>query len=662
MNHFNIILVVMILLFFAAGALIPYLVYKNRTISLMTGALFSAAASILVMILGVRGLISEEPLQIVLGNILPGIALELFIDRLSGFFLLTISLISVLTALYSVRYMQIYRKDNLAWWSFCFNFFLMAMVFVVTVDNAITFLIFWELMSLTSYFLVTFSYKRELVRKAGFIYLVMTHIGTVFIISAFFLFPGIGGGWDFASMAANSETMFPAAKNLVFICALIGFGTKAGVVPLHIWLPRAHPAAPTNISAIMSGVMLKTAIYGIIRISIDILGADQTWWGGLLIVSGVISALVGVICALMEHDLKRLLAFHSVENIGIILMGVGAAMVFYSWSMPVPAAIALAAGLFHVLNHAIFKSLLFLCTGSVYYATHTKDIEQLGGLIKKMPYTAVLFLVGAVSISAIPPFNGFASEYQIYISLLNLSMQKVSALWSVGAILACAALALTGALAAACFVKAFGITFLALPRSEKAAKAQEVPWPMILSISPLAVLCLILGLVPGTLLNLLTRISSQLTGLYPIPEVKFSNINLIVALVLLPAIIVGLLKLFGGRRARKVETWGCGIRTDATMEYNAASFSQPVRRVYKPLLKSERKVQREYENLSYFDYSIYFEEHIGSNLRQYFYAPVRKGIIYLSQRWQMIQSGNINWYLGYIFVTLIILLVYVVEG
>lgn len=651
----------LVIILFVSGAILPYIFYQKRQVSLVLGCLLAAGGSILVVYLGVRGLLSSEPLDISLGNILPGINLELIIDRLSGFFLLTIGLVAFLTSLYSIQYMKVYSQENLAWWSCCYNFFLLAMVLVVTVNNALTFLIFWELMTITSYFLVTYSYKRELVRKAGFIYLVMTHIGTVFITSAFFLMLGTNSGWEFTTLATNSGTMVPAAKNLIFLCAFLGFGTKAGVVPLHIWLPRAHPAAPTNISALMSGVMIKTAIYGMIRVIIDILGVGPSWWGGLIVILGVASALMGIISALMEQDLKRLLAYSSVENMGIILIGLGASFIFYSWSLSVPAALALAASLFHVLNHAIFKSLLFLSTGSVYFATHTKDMEQLGGLIKKMPFTAVLFLTGALSISAIPPFNGFASEYQIYLSLLSISSEQVSVLWNLGAILACAALALTGALAAAGFIKAFGITFLALPRSGKAEKAEEVPWGMILSVSPLAVLCFILGFMPGMILNKLTLIAPQITGDIQIPPLQVFNTNLALVLGGMFVLLLGVNKISGSKK-RKSNTWGCGMETNAEMEYTAASFSQPIRRVYQPALRPKREIRTEFPFLSYFNYKIFFKEQIKSNLGEYFYSPLRKGVIIVSQKWQIIQSGQINWYLSYIFMTLLILLVFGVKG
>lgn len=643
---------------YLAGAVLPFLLRESPRLSLSLSCFPGTAAGMLGLALGLWGLLSPEPLAVSYGCILPGVEFGVFIDRLGGFFLATISLVTSLVSFYSLGYMRIYENENLAWWSFCYNLFVLSMSLVVTVDNIVVFLFFWELMTLSSYFLVTFEYRHHQVRKAGFGYIVMAHLGTVFIISAFLIMSG-GGSWGFADLAARGGSLSSATRNLVFGCALIGFGTKAGVAPLHLWLPSAHPAAPSNVSAVMSGVMLKTAIYGMVRLVIDILGPGPTWWGELMLAAGIVSAITGVLYALMEHDLKRLLAFHSVENIGIILIGLGTGMIFYSWSMPVPAAIAVAAGLFHVLNHAVFKSLLFLGAGSVYYATRTRDIEELGGLIKKMPQTAVFFLVGAVSISAIPPFNGFASEYWIYQSLLAVSYAKVSSFWSAVGVLACTALALTGALAAACFVKAFGVSFLALPRSKKAAGAVEAPPTMRFGMAPLAVLCLVLGVVPQVVMNSLTGVVAQLVPSPEIPRLGAFNLSLALLLASVMVVLLGLSRLLGGRRARRAETWGCGIVPDSSMEYTAASFSQPVRRVYRFIMQPMREVISDYSLLPYFNYRVHFEERIRSVIRDYLYVPLRKFTIALSKKWRHIQCGNINLYLGYIFVTLVILLVWV---
>ena len=651
-------MIVFCLVLYFLAAVLPKLFKNSKELSLRLACYLGALGSLLGLVVGLQALVSPNPLYQNFGVILPGVEFALSIDRLSGCFLFVISLVTMLTSLYSREYMQLYKEDNLSWWGFCYNMFILSMTLVVVVNNAVAFLIFWEIMTLASYFLVTFGYKRDMVRKAGFVYIVMTHIGTVFIISAF-AFLGHSTGWNFADLAGSVAVLSPTARNLVFVCALIGFGTKAGVVPLHVWLPRAHPAAPTNVSAVMSGVMLKTAIYGMVRLLFDVLGTGPAWWGGIVLFVGVVSAVIGVIFALMEHDMKRLLAFHSVENIGIILMGVGAALIFYAWSMPVPAAIALGAGLFHVINHAVFKSLLFLCTGSVYYATHTKDIEDLGGLIHRMPQTAVLFLVGAISISAIPPFNGFASEYQIYQSLVGISSLHVSGFWTVSAILSIAALALTGALAAACFVKAFGVAFLALPRTREAAQAKEVPKGMRFSLAPLAAICLLFGIVPELVLNPLATIGSQLTGSgVEVPVIRTFSLNLVIALTVVIGLLYTGVKLLGGQKARRSQTWGCGIELNANMEYTAASFSQPIRRVYGPLLRPVREVRTEYDFLPYFNYKVYFEEHVQSLIGRYFYSPLRQAVVRASKKCRVIQSGNISLYLGYIFATLILLLVW----
>ena len=349
------------------------------------------------------------------------------------------------------------------------------MTLVVIADNGFFFLIVWELMSLLSYFLVVTEHEKADVRYAGFFYLIMTHVGTAFIILTFLIFFQGGGSFSFETFRHPEQPLPEGMRTLVFLMALIGFGTKAGIVPLHVWLPYAHPAAPSHISALMSGVMIKTAIYALIRVYFDFLGGQFPWWWGFVVlVIGAVSALLGVMYALMEHDLKSLLAFHSVENIGIILLGIGAGMIFQTYGLKELAALGLLAGLYHTINHAMFKALLFLGAGSLLYATHTRNMEEYGGLLRRMPWTGVFFLIGAVSISALPPTNGFVSEWLVFQSLF-LSFQLPTVFLKLMLPIAAAMLALTGVLALACFAKAFGISFLALPRSTHARHAEEVP-------------------------------------------------------------------------------------------------------------------------------------------------------------------------------------------
>ena len=351
-----------------------------------------------------------------------------------------------------------------------YNALLLATTLVFTASNAFFFLIAWEIMALTAYCLVSFEHEKSEDAHAGVLFFIMSHIGTGCLILGFLLLFQAAGGqspgdYAFDAFRTLGEKMSPGRRDAAFLLFLFGFGVKAGIVPLHIWLPEAHPVAPSNASALLSGVMIKTGIYGLTRVLFDFMGTPPNWWGVTILTIGTISAVLGVLYALMEHDLKRLLAYHSIENIGIILMGLGAALMFLHTHHPVLATLALIAGLYHTINHAIFKALLFLGAGAVLHATHTRNMEEMGGLIKRMPKTAFFFLIGAVAISALPPLNGFVSEWLTYQSLLQ-GFGTTDSLVRLMFPLSGAMLALTGALAAACFVKAFGITFLAQPRSE----------------------------------------------------------------------------------------------------------------------------------------------------------------------------------------------------
>ena len=371
------------------------------------------------------------------------------------------------------------------------------MILVVTAQHALFFLLVWEIMSLTSYFLVIYERHEEENIKAGTLYFIMTHVGTAFILFAFLLLYRATGSFDFGAIGKGMAAASPFVRNAVFIFALIGFGAKAGIIPFHIWLPAAHPAAPSHVSALMSGVMIKTGIYMLARICWDMLpGPPPLWWGLLILIIGSISSLLGVLYALSEHDLKRLLAYHSIENIGIILLGLGSSLVFLSAGMKTLALLGLIAALYHTLNHATFKALLFLGAGAVIAETHTRNIEGYGGLIRVMPQTAFFFLVGSLAISALPPFNGFFSEWMTFQSLF-LGVNSFNLATKMIFIAAIGALAFTGGLAAACFVKAFGVTFLARPRSEAATHAKESPLPLRIGMAALALLTLILGVFAG---------------------------------------------------------------------------------------------------------------------------------------------------------------------
>ncbi len=600
-----------------------------------------------------------------------------FVDRLSAFFILVISITAFAVSIYSTGYVREYfGKKNIGYLGFLYNIFILSMLLVVSADNAVMFLIVWELMSIISYFLVVYEHEKAEARKAGFIYIVMTHIGTGFIILSFLILAGSSGSFGFETFRAGGLAMPPMLKDLAFLFALIGFGAKAGIVPLHIWLPYAHPAAPSNVSALMSGVMIKTAIYMLIRVSFDFLGAGVAWWGMLVLIIASISALLGVMYALMEHDMKRLLAYHSVENIGIILIGVGVAMIFKSSGHPDLAAFGLIAGLYHTINHAVFKSLLFMGAGSIIFSTHTKNIEEYGGLIKKMPYTAFFFLIGAISISALPPFNGFVSEWltlQAQLLSINLSdsITKIAVLFSG------AGLALTGALAAACFVKAFGISFLALPRSGHAEHAKEVPASMLAGMAILSLMCIVLGILPFYVVRILDSVSAPLVGtsigsrisfdftigtLSSFPASISTTWIALLVFVVLPLPVIMYL-LINRTATWKYETWGCGQpASTARNEYTATAFSKPIRIWLGGIFRPHREIQTTYSDSPFFKDRVIFESEIEPVFERYLYRPITWVVLTLSRLMRVIQTGYIQTYLLYILVTLVIALIYVGSG
>ncbi len=596
-------------------------------------------------------------------------------DPLSLFFLFVIFIISLPSAVYSLGYLKggySSAKITLAW--FLLLIFVLSMAFVVTVSNVLVFLVFWEIMSLVSYFLVVFDTKHEKSIQAGMIYIIMTHIGTAFLIAAFMMLYKHAGSFDFNAIKSACQIMPGQTKNIIFLLLLAGFGTKAGIVPLHIWLPYAHPQAPSHISSIMSGVMIKTAIYGIIRFVIYILGVQSSWWGILLLVLAGITCLVGIIYALMVRDIKRLLAYSSVENIGIILLGVGLAMFFQSMNMPYLAVLSMIAGLYHLINHAIFKGLLFLCSGSVYKATGTRDIEKLGGLIKKMPQTAVYFLIGAMGISALPPLNGFVSEW------LTLQAFFLGALNIIGGakvfLVICAAiLALTSGLAAACFVKAFGITFLALPRSSYVKDAKEVPLSMKAGMFFLSLLVIVFGLAAVKIIKILALVSSSVTG-FDISSMSFSfnnftlspqadkHIYLSTPLLALLLIVLGvagfvIYRLFGRSKTIIYNTWDCGYyKIGPRNEYTATAFSKPFRIAFSFFLLPYRKTQKIRESF-YHVKSFAYETYTTPVFKRYIYEPLLALIFKTAKSMRKIQLGSIHLYLGYIFITLVLLIVFI---
>jgi len=487
------------------------------------------------------------------------------------------------------------------------------------------------------------------------------------LIAAFFLIFKYSGSFDFTAMSAACQTMPPLLRNWLFIFFLIGFGTKAGIVPLHIWLPYAHPQAPSHISALMSGVMIKTALYGLIRFVFLVLGIGSLWWGITVLILAIISCLVGVIYALMEHDLKKLLAYHSVENIGIILLGLGLAMVFTSLNLASLSALAMIAGLYHLINHAAFKGLLFLGAGSVQKGTGTLEIEKLGGLIKKMPWTAAFFLVGAMGISALPPLNGFVSEWLTLQAFFSGAM-NVPGLLALGFALGVAALALTSGLAAACFVKAFGITFLALPRSSSAGQAKEAPAAMLSGMFLLAAAVVGLGLLAPIIFNLLAGVAVsicqaqlQTTGLFSLvlqPNGVIAISPLFIAIFLGAGLAAAYL-VFYGYKVRLGQTWDCGYyRTDSRNEYTATAFSKKFRISFGFFLFPFRKTEKIKDSF-YHVKSFIYRTNTTNIFEKYAYNAVLHLLYRIAEIFKRAQAGSIHLYLSYILATLLLLIILV---
>jgi hydrogenase-4 component B len=660
---------------YTAGILLPLCLPGRPKFQNFLAHGFAGAAGLLGVALGVAGLIAPQPLTVSVASTIPFLSFAIRLDPLAAFFVLTISLIGLAASLYALGYVtEFYGRHSIGVLGSLFNGFLLSMTLVVLADNGFFFLIVWEMMSLLSYFLVVTEHEKADVRYAGLFYFVMAHIGTAFIILTFLILFQNTGSFSF-DVFRRSDTPLPQGlRTLVFFAALIGFGAKAGIVPLHVWLPYAHPAAPSQISALMSGVMIKTAIYALIRVYFDFLGGQFPWWWGFIVlVIGAVSALLGVMYALMEHDLKSLLAFHSVENIGIILLGIGAGMIFQTYGLKEFAALGLLAGLYHTINHAVFKALLFLGAGSLLYAARTRNMEEYGGLLKRMPWTGFCFLVGAVSISALPPTNGFVSEWLVFQSLF-LSFHLPSIFLKLMLPLAAAMLALTSVLALACFAKAFGISFLALPRSSHARHADEVPVSMRAGMTLLTVACVALGLAPMVVVPLLDRAIAPLAGvsiadkvvaldgwaLAPV-NVEFSSLSspaLALLLAALSLLGLGLVTAFGGfATVRHYKTWGCGINLSPRMEYTATGFVQPIKRVFSTVYQPTVKVETELlEESKYFARRRHFEFHIEPVFQKYLYDPVVDFFLAMADRLRVIQAGSLHLYLTYIFVTLVVLL------
>ena len=656
---------------FSAGAVGALISARSPAVARIVGhggALLGAIAASTFAIGGLAG----GKMQLSVPDLLPIGGAAFGVDRLSAFFVVVVALGALPSALYAIGYTREYAgKHSLAGMGFAFNAFVAAMILVPLARNVLTFLALWELMSLASYFLVITEHERDDTLRAGWIYFVMTHAGFAALLVGFLLLSRATGTTDFTAWSAAAASLDPASRSLIFVLLALGFGSKAGVIPLHVWLPRAHPAAPSHVSALMSGVMIKLGVYGLMRVAFEWLGVGPTWWGGTTLVLGAVSGVLGVLYALVDADLKRLLAYSSVENIGIILLGLGAAMLFHASHLPGLAALALVAALYHTLNHAAFKSLLFMGAGAVLHAARTRNMEELGGLIKRMPQTAAFFLVGSLAIAALPPFNGFVSEWLTFQSLLlsfQISLHMVNLIFTTGV----AALALTSGLAAACFVRAFGITFLALPRSERAGLAREVGGTMRAAMALLVIACVVLGVAPALILTPLEATVFEFMGSHAEMQFNFTAVvagrefgwvaplGIAIGLVAFLMAIPLALRLMGANRQRRFyETWGCGraLQT-ARFEYTATAFANPFKRVFTLLYRPVKELDIEFHPESrYFVRTIEYYNEGRLIFEDALYRPLLRMIQAAARGARVLQSGNVHGYLVYILIALVALLI-----
>ncbi len=622
-----------------------------------------------------------------LPTLFPFARLSRSVDVLSAYFLLVVSLVAVAAAVYGPAYLRAHSPDagagRQAAQVLALNVFLGSMAFVCCAGDALTFLFCWEGMTLASYVLVVSDDRHGENAQAGLLYMVMAHGGTALLLVAFLALTERSGAFDFVALRAAAGDLDDTTRTTLFFLAFGGFAVKAGVVPLHVWLPRAHPAAPSHVSALMSGVMLKVAIYGMLRFAFDLLaplaGPLPSSWGWTVLFVGTASAVLGVLYALQQHDLKRLLAFHSVENVGILLIGAGLAMILWRREGGgALATVALTAALLHTVNHAAFKGLLFLGAGSVLCRTRVRNIEELGGLARRMPWTSGLFLLGAVAISGLPPLNGFVSEWLTFQALLG-GASRVHGPAGLGIVVSAAMLALTGGLAAACFVKAFGVTFLGRTRTPHAEHATEAPPSMIVAMVWLAAVCVALGVAPGYAMHLLDAPTASLlhgagasavvtargplvlsTALTPSgADATAISMTLVAALLLALTALAWVLR-GGWRRVPPsvAPTWTCGMSPTARFDYTATAFAKPLRLVFAALYRPRRAVTRETAGTPYVVRRIHYAGEVVDLAETHVYQRVERDVSALAQTIRARSTGRIHGYilfvLGALFVALLL--------
>jgi formate hydrogenlyase subunit 3/multisubunit Na+/H+ antiporter MnhD subunit len=640
---------------------------RPRTLAFVSRVLFPLGSLVALFVAGVALHAMAAPAAtLVLPLGLPDLPFHLRLDPLSAFFLVLLGAATCAVSLFSAGYFRASEGTPPGLVAFQYHVFVAAMATVMIADDAYLFMVAWEAMALASYFLVITEHRIAAIRDAGFLYLLIAHLGAVAILLTFGVLQGGSGDYTFDGMRA--ARLAGAWPSLGFLLALVGFGAKAGLLPLHVWLPEAHPAAPSPVSALMSGVMLKTAIYALLRVTFDLLHGVVWWWGVVVLVVGLLTALFGVIFAAAQTDMKRLLAYSSIENLGIIAAGLGLAILFRAHDKSLLAAIALTAVLYHCLNHAMFKTLLFLATGAVLHATRERSLGRLGGLIRRMPWVAWLALVGTLAIAGLPPLNGFVSEWlllQAFLFTPTLPQSFVNMLVP----LAAGALVLAAALAAYVMVKFYGVVFLGRPREPHLAHAHDAGTCERVALAALAAACVLLGVVPTLVIGVIDRVNAQLIGatvirpgdsswlfLVPIDAQRASYSPLVMLVVVVGVVLLAIQvvhRLYHGR-VRTTDAWNCGSpEPTPRMQDSAEGFGQPIRQVFEPFFRMTRELP------TASDAAPRYRVTIGDPIRHWLYRPVARVTAKLAGYLGLIQQGRISTYLALSFGTLIVLLFFV---
>ena len=656
MNQINAFIAVPVL----AILIIPFLKVKGKGIVLFAAIVVNALVSGFLGLQSLGGQLLEFSFP---GSLVTG-PVNLRIDALSGWFILIINFIFITGSFYGLFYLKAYQKqmNNLTLHSIVFILLHTALISLCTIQNSLVFLIAWEIMALSAFIAVIFEHGKMATLRAGMNYLIHSHVSILFLMFGFIWVALKTGSYDFNSITTYTSQNSGATGLVLFLCFFIGFGIKAGFVPFHTWLPYAHPAAPAHVSGVMSGVMIKIGIFGIFRM-ITLIKADYYTIGLVIITFSVISGLYGVMLAIMQHNLKKLLAYHSIENIGIIGMGIGIGCIGLGTDNYLLATLGFAGGLLHTLNHSLFKSLLFFTAGNVYQATHTVHIDHLGGLIKRMPQTAILFLIAAIAISGIPPFNGFISEFIIYSGFYYwMQGSMLGSLMTI--IFSVLALVLIGGLALLCFTKAFGIVFLGNPRRKFDHEVKEVPFLQLLPLYLIAFMIVFIGVFPQIFMNALSQPVNILAGIPSISEMPFSEKTSELLqpvtwsmwiFILITLAIFGIRKLVTQNRKATVEpTWGCGyVAPTVKLQYTAGSFVRPYSKLFRPFLLSH-KTQKDVEGI--FPSGGSYETHIYDRIEKYMIDNPISVYKSLLGRFLFLQNGKLQFYIlyGIIFIVSVI--------